>query len=195
LKVLKCDFQKGVSQEHLSLKTLSLRKSTYGNDQVIELCVFESSRNQKSPRSWRQARLNSEACEDEEGHDKESDSSDRPATASRLSAILIPYEFVKENEVNLYALGCKHKIVQFAYKPSEELFSIFDNAIGMIAPPIDDPETTIPNAAARLFSKYCDTAAKAVNWSKPMHTPINTPCTSMICQYVLQRLSIIMANT
>lgn len=45
--------------------------------------------------------------------------------------------------------------------PREELFSIFDNAMGMTTPPMDDPDTTTPKAAARFLSKYCDTAANA----------------------------------
>lgn len=38
--------------------------------------------------------------------------------------------------------------------PISELFSIFDKAIGKTTPPIEDPETMRPSAAARLLSKY-----------------------------------------
>lgn len=67
--------------------------------------------------------------------------------------------------------------------PTEELFSIFDNAIGMTTPPMDDPDTARPKAAARFLSKYCDTAAIAGNNRRPMTMPIRTPCASMNCQY------------
>src|SRR5690349_15888656 len=44
--------------------------------------------------------------------------------------------------------------------PSVEPFSILENAMGKIMPPIELPETTSPSAAALFLSKYCDTAAK-----------------------------------
>jgi len=65
----------------------------------------------------------------------------------------------------------------------EELFSIFDNAIGRTMPPMDDPHTAKPKAAARFLSKYCDTAAIAGNIRRPMAMPIRMPCASMNCQY------------
>ncbi|TAQ89958.1 hypothetical protein B7494_g1693 [Chlorociboria aeruginascens] len=40
--------------------------------------------------------------------------------------------------------------------PREELFSIFDNAIGIITPPIDDPDTAKPKAAALFLSNLSD---------------------------------------
>lgn len=80
-------------------------------------------------------------------------------------------------------------------KPSEEPLSIFDKTMGIIIPPIDDPDMTTPRAAARFLSKYCDTAAIAGNCRNPMTIPIRTPCTSMTSQYFLHRLSIIMAKT
>src|ERR1700733_3722166 len=67
--------------------------------------------------------------------------------------------------------------------PREELFSIFDNAIGMTTPPMDDPDKARPKAVARFLSKYCDTAAIAGNIRRPMAMPIRTPCVSMNCQY------------
>jgi hypothetical protein len=38
--------------------------------------------------------------------------------------------------------------------PNEVLFSIFESAIGITTPPIEDPATTAPRAAARFLSKY-----------------------------------------
>ena len=51
--------------------------------------------------------------------------------------------------------------------PREELLSILEMVIGMIMPPMDEPETTTPRAVARFLSKYCDTAAKAGNCKRP----------------------------
>lgn len=79
--------------------------------------------------------------------------------------------------------------------PREDPFSIFDKAIGITMPPMEDPETTTPKAAARLFLKCWETAANAGNCRSPMARPIRTPCASMACQYRLHRLSIIIAKT
>src|SRR6266567_9157970 len=67
--------------------------------------------------------------------------------------------------------------------PREELFSIFDNAIGTTTPPMDDPDKARPKAVARFLSKYCDTAAIAGNIRRPTAMPIKTPCASINCQY------------
>ena len=79
--------------------------------------------------------------------------------------------------------------------PREELFRSFDSRIGIMMPPIDDPDMTTPKAAARFLSKYCDTAAIAGNCRKPITMPIMIPCTRINCQYSLHRLSIITAKT
>ena len=52
--------------------------------------------------------------------------------------------------------------------PREEPFSIFDNAMGMTMPQMNDPDRTTPKAAARFLSKYCDTAANTENYRRPM---------------------------
>lgn len=79
--------------------------------------------------------------------------------------------------------------------PRDVLLSILERAIGSTTPPIDDPETTSPNAAALFFIKYCVTAAIDGDWTMPIAMPISTPCASINCQYLSQRLVIMMANT
>lgn len=78
--------------------------------------------------------------------------------------------------------------------PIEESFNILDKAIGNTTPPIEEPETTTPNAAARFLSKYCETAANAGSCINAIATPMSTPCASMNCQYLVQRLVIMVAN-
>ena len=58
-------------------------------------------------------------------------------------------------------------------------FSSFDKTIGNTTPPIDDPDATIPMAAARFFSKYCATIANAGNCKNATAEPMSTPCASM----------------
>jgi hypothetical protein len=77
----------------------------------------------------------------------------------------------------------------------EEELSILDSAMGKTTPPIDEPAMASPNAAPRFLSKYCETAAMAGNCSMPLDIPTRTAWASMNCQYLVQRLVIIRANT
>lgn len=79
-------------------------------------------------------------------------------------------------------------------KLSDVLFSIFERAIGITTPPIDDPATAAPIAAAMFLSKCCITAAIDGNCKSPMEIPSRTPCASMNCQYLLHRLVIMTEN-
>lgn len=67
--------------------------------------------------------------------------------------------------------------------------------MGTTTPPMEDPDTASPKAAARFLSKYCETAAMAGNCRKPLAAPSTTPWARMNCQYVWQRLVIIMPKT
>jgi hypothetical protein len=60
-------------------------------------------------------------------------------------------------------------------KPRDESFNIFDNAIGKTTPPIEEPETAIPKAAALFLSKYWETAAKAGICRKAIAVPMRIP--------------------
>jgi len=60
-------------------------------------------------------------------------------------------------------------------KPREESFNIFDSAIGKTTPPIEEPDTVIPKAAALFLSKYWETAAKAGIWRKAIAVPMRIP--------------------
>lgn len=75
-------------------------------------------------------------------------------------------------------------------KPREVLLSILDTAIGITIPPIEEPDIPKPSAAALFLSKYCDKLTMAGNCKNPIVAPMRTPCTSIICQYVLHRLNI-----
>lgn len=79
--------------------------------------------------------------------------------------------------------------------PKFVLLSIFDSAMGITTPPIEEPEMTRPNAAPLFLSKYCVTAAMAGNCTRPIETPNRIPWDSMNCQYSLQRLVIMIAKT
>lgn len=79
--------------------------------------------------------------------------------------------------------------------PKAESLSIFDNAIGMTMPPIDDPDMANPNAAALFLSKNCDTAAIAGNIKRPKDMPSRRPCVSMKCQYLYDMLVIMTEKT
>ncbi|KAL2680725.1 hypothetical protein Neosp_008328 [[Neocosmospora] mangrovei] len=61
--------------------------------------------------------------------------------------------------------------------PIEESFNILDKAIGNTTPPIEEPETTTPNAAARFLSKYCETAANAGSCINAMAMPMKLTLT------------------
>lgn len=80
-------------------------------------------------------------------------------------------------------------------KESGESLSILDKAIGKTMPPMLEPDTTMPSAAARFRWKYCDTAAKAETCSMDMPIPHSIPCASTNCQYSLQMEVIMRANT
>jgi hypothetical protein len=79
--------------------------------------------------------------------------------------------------------------------PRDESFNILDSAMGNMTPPIEDPETAIPKAAALFLSKYWDRAAKAGIWRNAIEVPMRTPWASMKCQYSVHKLVIIVAKT
>ncbi|KAL0472676.1 hypothetical protein QR685DRAFT_571227 [Neurospora intermedia] len=62
-----------------------------------------------------------------------------------------------------------------------ELLSSGDKAMGITISPTEDPETTTLRVAVRFLSNSLNTA--------PIAMPISTPWTSIICQYLSQRLS------
>ncbi|RSL78628.1 hypothetical protein CEP51_008045 [Fusarium floridanum] len=57
--------------------------------------------------------------------------------------------------------------------PIDESFNILDKAIGNTTPPIEEPETTIPNAAARFLSKKHTLTPKRSNIGPPMAPAAN----------------------
>jgi hypothetical protein len=80
-------------------------------------------------------------------------------------------------------------------KPRSVPFSILDKATGMTIPPIEEPDITMPIAAARFLSKNCETAAIDGNCRRPITVPMRTAWQSINCQYVLHKLNIIIAKT